>query len=336
MFEGLDGGDLPDAREGRVAVADLLQTVMGNRGAAVWLSNLDERDALTSVHSINVCILALTFGAHLGPGREALEQIGLGALLHDTGKLFMPPAIRDKADALTDAEWDTARRHPQDGYDILVEKGDFAPAVLDIVRLHHERLNGGGYPYGRAGVELPLPVRVVALANTYDALTSECVYRTLMPADKAVQRLYNGADGTFGGRLVQEFIRCVGIYPAGSLVELDNRAVGVVLGSRPDARIQPTALLVRTPDGEHYRKRVVLNLAAEAEDEGPAPHDISGGPSIPPRRKSTLRASSRSNSAWTPPAEERSNAIPRDSPIGSAADPRAYPPSRMATFLVCR
>ncbi|MFW5970401.1 MAG: hypothetical protein ACOCP9_07150, partial [Halofilum sp. (in: g-proteobacteria)] len=78
-------------------------------------------------------------------------------------------------------------------------------------------------------------------------------------------------DGTFGGRLVQEFIRCVGIYPAGSLVELDNGAAGVVLGSRPDARIQPTVLLVRTPDGAHYRKRVVLNLAAEAENDGPAP-----------------------------------------------------------------
>ncbi len=271
VFQGLDGGDLPDVRQGRVAVADLLQTVTGNPGAAIWLSNLDERDAPTSVHSINVCILALTFGAHLGLDREELEQIGLGALLHDTGKLFMPSAIREKADALTDAEWEIARRHPQDGYEILVEKGEFPGEVLDIVRMHHERLDGSGYPFGRAGVELPLPVRVVALANAYDSLTSERAYRAAMPADKALQQLYNGADRTFGDRLVQEFIRCVGIYPAGSLVELDNGAAGVVLGSRPDARIQPTVLLVRTPDGEFYRKRVVLNLAAEAENEGPAP-----------------------------------------------------------------
>jgi HD-GYP domain-containing protein (c-di-GMP phosphodiesterase class II) len=271
VFRGLGGGELPDTRDGRVAVADLLQTVTANPGAAVWLSNLDERDAPTSVHSINVCILALTFGAHLGLERAELERIGLGALLHDTGKLFMPPDIRDKAGTLTDSEWDIARRHPQDGYDILVEKGDFPDGVLDIVRLHHERLDGGGYPSGRAGVALPLPVRVVALANAYDSLTSERVYRAAMPADKALQQLYNGADATFGSRLVQEFIRCVGIYPAGSLVELDNGAAGVVLGSRPDARIQPTVLLVRTPDGAFYRKRVVLNLAAEAENEGPAP-----------------------------------------------------------------
>lgn len=271
VFQGLDGGEVPAARQGRVAVAELLQTVTGNSGVAVWLSNLDERDAPTSVHSLNVCILALTFGAHLGLEREELEHIGLGALLHDTGKLFMPAEIRDKAGALTDAEWAIAQRHPRDGYDILVEKGDFPGPVLDIVRLHHERLDGSGYPFGRVGVELPLHVRVVALANAYDSLTSERVYRAAMPADKALQQLYNGADGTFGSRLVQEFIRCVGIYPAGSLVELDNGAAGVVLGSRPDARIQPTVLLVRTPTGEHYRKRVVLNLAAEAGNEGPAP-----------------------------------------------------------------
>ncbi len=271
VFQGLDDGDMPGVRQGRVAVADLLQTVTANPGAAVWLSNLDERDAPTSVHSINVCILALTFGAHLGLDRTELEQIGLGALLHDTGKLFMPPEIRGKADALTDEEWEVARRHPQDGYDTLIEKGDFPDEVLDIVRLHHERVDGSGYPSGRAGVELSLPVRVVALANAYDSLTSERAYREAMAADKALQQLYNGADATFGSRLVQEFIRCVGIYPAGSLVELDNGAAGVVLGSRPDARIQPTVLLVRTPDGEYYRKRVVLNLAADAEREGPAP-----------------------------------------------------------------
>ncbi len=271
VFRGLEDGDLPDVRQGRVALADLLQTVTGNPGAAVWLSNLDERDAPTSVHSVNVCILALTFGDHLGLERAELEQIGLGALLHDTGKLFMPAAIRDKADALTDAEWEVARRHPQDGYDILLEKGDFPTEVLDIVRLHHERLDGSGYPFGRVGVELSLPVRVVALANAYDSLTSARAYRAAMPADKALQQIYNGADGTFGSRLVQEFIRCVGIYPAGTLVELDNGAVAVVLGSRPDARIQPTVLLVRTADGEYFRKRVVLNLASEAENEGPTP-----------------------------------------------------------------
>lgn len=267
VFEGLDDGRAPDKAQGHAVVADLLQSVTRNPGAAIWLSNLDERDAPTSVHSVNVCILALTFGSHLGLEREELEHIGLGALLHDIGKLFMPEEIREKPDGLTQAEWDIARRHPREGHDILVEKGEFPPAVLDIVRLHHERLDGDGYPDGRSGVQLPLPVRIVGLANAYDSLTSERVYRAPIAADQALQRLYDTADQTFGARLVQEFIRCVGIYPAGSLVELDNGAVGVVLGSRPDARIQPTVLLVRTPDGEHYQKRVVLNLAAEPDDD---------------------------------------------------------------------
>lgn len=271
VFRDIEQGDVPDGAQGRRVVADLLQTVTGNPGAAVWLSNLDERDAPTSVHSVNVCILALTFGAHLGLEREELEHVGLGALLHDIGKLGMPAEIRDKPAPLTDAEWDVVRRHPRDGYDILVDKGDFPRPVLEIVRFHHERLDGSGYPFGRAGVQLPLHVRVVALANTYDALTSDRVYRRAIAADQALQQLYNAADSSFGARLVQEFIRCVGIYPAGSLVELDNGAIGVVLGSRPDARIQPTVLLVRTPGGEYYRKRIVLNLAAEADPDAVAP-----------------------------------------------------------------
>ena len=258
-------GRAPDAEQGNAVVSGLVRSVGENPAAALWLTNLDERDAPTSVHSVNVCIMALTFGIHLGLPREELQHVGLGALLHDVGKMCMPSEILNKPEALTDAEWQIARRHPEDGHEILKEKGGFAPEVLAIVRDHHERLDGSGYPRGRSGVDLALLVRLVALANTYDALTSERPYRSAMPADQALQRLYNEADATFGAPLVQEFIRCVGIYPVGSLVELDNGAAGVVLGSRPDARIQPTVLLVRTPDGEIYRKRVVLNLAAEAE-----------------------------------------------------------------------
>ena len=269
VLSGLEQeGEAPSADDGRAAVAGLARRVGENPGVAVWLSNLDERDAPTSVHSVNVCILALTFGVHLGLPGEDLETIGLGALLHDVGKMFIPEDIRQKPDALTDAEWDIVRRHPQDGRDILAEKGGFAPEVLDIVAMHHERLDGSGYPQGLSGVSLPLTVRVVALANAYDSLTTERNYRGAQPADRVLQGLYNRAAETFGVRLVQEFIRCVGIYPPGSLVELDNGAAGVVLGSRPDARIQPTVLLVRSPDGEFYRKRVVLNLAAEAEAAG--------------------------------------------------------------------
>lgn len=256
------GGQL-EPEQGQAAVASLARRVGENPGAAVWLSNLDERDYPTSVHCVNVCILALTFGVHLGMDASELETVGLGALLHDIGKMFMPDEIRDKPGPLTEAEWDVARRHPGDGRDILAEKGGFSQEVLEIVGMHHERLDGNGYPSGLGGVAIPLHVRVVALANHYDALTSDRVYRKAMAADQALQRLYDNASATYGERLVQEFIRCVGIYPPGSLVELDNGAVGVVLGSHPEARLQPTVLLVRSPDGAYYQKRVVVNLAAQ-------------------------------------------------------------------------
>lgn len=270
LTEVADGGR-PDAARSGAMVAELAYSVGSDPAAALWLANLEDRDSPTSVHSVNVCVLALAFGLHLGLERRELREIGLGALLHDVGKVFLPWEILSKPEALTAAETALVRRHPEDGYERLAEAGGFPEAALDIVRHHHERLDGSGYPHGRAGLDVALGVRLVGLVNTYDALTSARPYRRPLPADQALQQLYNAADATFGAPLVQEFIRCVGIYPVGSLVELDNGAAALVLGSRPDSRIQPTVLLLRTPDGEAYRKRVVLNLAAEAESEGRAP-----------------------------------------------------------------
>ncbi len=269
VLAGVEGrSEMPDASEGQAVVAELARRVGHSPGVAAWLSNLEERDVTASVHSVNVCILALTFGVHLDLPSDDLETIGLGALLHDIGLICVPHEILQKPGPLSETEWRIVRRHPQDGREILDRKGGYRPEVLDIVQLHHERIDGTGYPQGRSGVSLPLTARVVALVDAYEALTTDQPYRDARPADRVLQELYDAADDTFGARLVEEFIRCVGIYPPGCLVELDTGDVGVVLGSRPDARIQPTVLLVRSPDGEFRRTRVVLNLAAQARGPG--------------------------------------------------------------------
>jgi len=105
----------------------------------------------------------------------------------------------------------------------------------------------------------------MGLVDSYDAMTSERPYREAMTPEKALQTLYSEADQHFTVELVQEFIRCLGIFPAGSVVELDNGAHGVVVGSKPGSGLWPTILMVRNPDGDRYRKRLLLNLAAEAK-----------------------------------------------------------------------
>jgi putative nucleotidyltransferase with HDIG domain len=263
-----------DSRRTRKAVHDLVGRVSEDASAALWLTNLKNRDEYTSVHSVNVCVLALAFGLHLGFDRDALLRLGMGALLHDVGKTRTPPQILAKEGPLTRGEFAVVKRHAEDGYRLMQEAGGVPEEALQIIRCHHERVDGSGYPLGLAGDDIPVHVRIVGLADAYDAMTSDRSYQRALPADEALHRLYRGAGASFGTELVQEFIRCVGIFPVGSVVELDNGAVGVVVATRADARLQPTLLLVQSPDGERYRKRLLLNLAAEAPGEKDSPRRI--------------------------------------------------------------
>lgn len=263
------GGGL-DAAGARDVVGELASIVSRNTAASLWLTNLRERDEYTTRHSVNVCVLMLTFGVHLGLERTELERFAMGALLSDVGMTKTPSEILNKRGSLTAEEWAVMKRHPEDGLEIVKAAGHVPRETREIIQLHHERLDGSGYPFGLQGGQVPLHARLAGLLDTYDAMTSPRVYQDAMPPDRVLQYLYNEAEGTFGATPVQQFIRCVGVYPVGSLVELDNAAAGVVIGSPPDARVKPTVLLVRTPDGDFYDKRVVLNLAAEAEAGGPS------------------------------------------------------------------
>lgn len=261
-------GRLVDLPKTRAAVESVIDVVVEDASAALWLTNLRNRHEYTAIHSVNVCVLTLALGVHLGLERGLLERLGLGALLHDVGKVRTPPDLLDKPGPLTAAEFEIVKRHAQDGHDIVAQSGTVPSEALDIIRLHHERLGGQGYPRGLTGEDIPQHVRIVGLADTYDAMTSDRAYRDARAPDKALHDLYRDAPNSFGVDLVQEFIRCLGIFPVGSAVELDNDAVGVVVGARPGGGLWPVVLMVRAPDGEPFRKRILLNLAAAAQQHG--------------------------------------------------------------------
>lgn len=254
-----------DLRSTKEVVERMAERIVADPSASLWLNQLREHNNREARHAVNTCVLALAFGAHLGIEGRELRRLGLGALLHDIGKTRVPPALLDKAEPLTRTEWDLVQRHPEEGYELLTDSGHVEREVLDIVRLHHERWRGQGYPHGMLGETIPRNALIVGLVESYDAMTNERAYRAAVTPEQALQALYADAARTFGVELVQGLIRCLGIFPVGSVVELDNGARGVVVGSRPGSGIWPTVLLVRSPDGESYRKRVLLNLMAEAQ-----------------------------------------------------------------------
>jgi putative nucleotidyltransferase with HDIG domain len=254
-------GKTLDTKETTGAVTQMVSAVTANPNSMLWLANLRLKHERTASHCLNSAILCIAFGKHIGLSEEDLNMLGQGAMLHDIGKVRLPPAILDKAGALTEAEMQVVRKHPIDGEAVLKLTRQLPDKVLEIVRHHHERFDGKGYPDGLAGEQISIGARIVGMVDTYDSLTSETPYHAaLTPADALAVLRTEGAD-QFGKELVQEFIRCLGIYPIGSLVQCNNGALAVVVSSTPASRLKPVIMVIRDERGKDTRPRMLLSLA---------------------------------------------------------------------------
>lgn len=255
-------GDSVNTEQARAIVEDLVTAIYEDANTLLWLTQLKDKHEYTADHSLNVCVLALAFGAHLGMPKERLRPIGLGALLHDVGKMKTPEEILNKPGKLTPEEFDIMKRHTVEGYELIKTTENVSPEVLDIIRSHHERLNGRGYPDGLKGDEISTSVLMVGICDVYDAITSDRIYHHGIPAHEGLSAMYQLAPNDFGRELMTEFIKCVGIYPIGSLVELGSGALGVIVSNDPKNRLRPVVMLVRDAAGKFYNPRRYVSLAS--------------------------------------------------------------------------
>ena len=257
-----------DVRETRALTMELVDAATANPAAALWLTNLETKHEYTVSHCLNTCILAIVFGVHLGLSKDSIIELALGALLHDIGKMRTPVSILDKPSLLSADEFDVVKKHPVDGYNILRKHKELSEKCLEIVQLHHERIGGQGYPFGLKGEKVPVHVRIVAIADVYDEITSNRVYHEGVPAHTGLNMMFNWGPRDFGDDLMQEFIRCIGIYPIGSVVELDKGILGIVMSTNPGSRLRPVVMLIRDADGKPYERRPLVNLAATETEDG--------------------------------------------------------------------
>ena len=183
-----------DTKETKGAVTQMVSAVTANPNSMLWLANLRLKHERTASHCLNSAILCIAFGKHIGLSEVDLNMLGQGAMLHDIGKVRIPPAILDKAGALSEAEVQQVRKHPIDGEAVLKLTRQLPDKVLEIVRHHHERFDGKGYPDGLAGDAIPLGARIVGMVDAYDSLTADTPYRRATPADALVVLRTEGAD----------------------------------------------------------------------------------------------------------------------------------------------
>lgn len=268
VFQDVRMGTSINTSEARAVVASLVEVVAESADSLVWLTQLKNVHEYTLQHSVNVCILSLAFAHHLGYPKDRMQMIGLGALLHDIGKIRTPIDILDKPGRLTEHEFEVIRRHPLDGWKMLRDKPDVPEASLEIVKYHHERLSGRGYPEGLKADQLSTHVLLVAICDMYDAMTSDRIYQRGITSTESLTAMFQLAPNEFGKELMQEFIRCLGIYPVGSLVELSDRSLGIVMVNDPSNRLRPVVLMVRDPDGDVILPRRYAALSAEGDAKG--------------------------------------------------------------------
>ncbi len=214
-------------------------------------------------HSVNVTLYALGLGIGLRLSEDDLVNLGLGTLLHDVGKLRVPKTILKKPGRLTDEEYETVKLHTVYGYELLQEAGELASTSTIIALHHHERIDGSGYPHGRVGAETHLFARIAAVADVYEALTANRVYRPGYLPHDAYEMLLAGNGTLFDPRVIETFIRTIAVYPVGMTVRLSNGFKGVVVHSTGWQTQRPVVRLLEGPAGEPVQPPVDLDLAKE-------------------------------------------------------------------------
>jgi HD-GYP domain-containing protein (c-di-GMP phosphodiesterase class II) len=244
IFDRLKRGGGLDVQLMESAVESMVDSIFRNREAMGWLARMKVKDDYLYSHSLAASIWALAFGRHLGLDKIMLRSLGMGAMLLDIGKTQLPTDLLQKSAKPSESEWTQLLRHVQLGLDIL-EKDPRADACMKtMVRTHHERTDGSGYPNKLSGDSIPLVGRIAGIVDCYDAMTTDRSYAKGRSTYDAVRELKRLGKTWFQPELVELFIQAVGVFPTGTLVELNSGEVGIVIAQNRFRRLRPEVMLI--------------------------------------------------------------------------------------------
>lgn len=277
---GLREGGTLDTQTLTSGIETMIDSITRNPAALPWLLELRRKGNYVYQHALGCSVWAATFGRHLGLEREGLRDLALGALLCDVGKIRLDQDLLDRPPPLRDPDFHALRRHVAESVRIVSEAPELSQVVRDMVTHHHERFDGSGYPRGLRGNAIPLHARIAGLIDTYDAMTSVRPYAATRSPHEAVMTLYAERDRLFQSELVEQFIRTCGIYPTGSLVELSDGSVAVVMAVHSLKRLRPRVMVLLGADKRPLPEFRVVDLAETEADASGAPLGIQA--SLPP------------------------------------------------------
>lgn len=254
------------------AVSDCVQSIMNSPDALLWLTQLKNADEYTSQHSMNVCILSIALGRQIDLSEAELEDIGLCGMMHDMGKMKIPLQVLNKPGRFEPEELAIMQTHPKVGAGLLMSSSGFPGCVIDAAYGHHERLDGKGYPRGLKAEYIAPYTRIVTIADMYDAISSDRVYKKGRTHLEAINILTKACGDQLDNNLVIKFIEGLGIYPPGSIVEMTNGEVAVVIETNPVKKLKPKVTMLLSEQKKRVKPRLVdlakIDLDASGQSYG--------------------------------------------------------------------
>lgn len=274
IFDSASGGARPDFDELVALNKEMVEAVARNREALLWLARLKKTDSYSYDHALDVSVHMMVFASFLGYPQHGVESLGLAGLLQDIGKAEIDPALLQKNGPLSSKERLEIRAHVASSLDLLRKTTVFSPSLFDIVANHHERHDGSGYPRGIAGEALSLHAEMAGLLDTYCAMLRTRPYSEGLSNQRVLEELVLMRDKAFRESLIDQLIQCIGLYPIGTLVELNSGEVAVVIQQNQVRRLQPKLLVLLGPDKSVERHPRTLDLLMQPDTPTGKPYRI--------------------------------------------------------------
>ncbi len=257
----LRAGKMLDAQRVSEAVTGLTESVLRNPDAMLLYKQLQQKGDYTQSHALDVSVYMTAFGRFLEMSRDDIGLLSHLGLLQDMGKVRLPNTLIEKRDRLSAEEFEQAKKHIEYSAAILRETPGLPAQLADLALLHHERHDGSGYPKKLRGKEIGLIGSIAAIVDTFDALTARRPYAEPVAPSTALSMLYKWRGTFFDPFLVEQFIRCIGIFPIGSVVELNSGESGIVIAQNLEKRLQPRVMIVRDAAGNPLRPQKLVDLS---------------------------------------------------------------------------
>ncbi len=246
-------------------VEKMIESILRNQDALICLGRIKEADEYTYMHSMSVCVLMISFGKYLGFSDRQLKEAGIGAMLHDVGKMKVPLKILNSRRPLSDGELNQIKRHVEYSNVLLEETGGIADISVILASEHHERVDGTGYPNGLKGDQISFYGQAAAIADVYDAMTSRRCYQRRYEPTEVLKKLFEWSTH-YNPDLVQHFIRCIGIYPVGSLVRLQSGLLAVVIQHTDKDLLHPLVRVVYNIKRDKFVLTYDIDLSQPGKD----------------------------------------------------------------------